>query len=214
MSPPNGPEEFKAAESSSEKQHFSQVLDDTASVEEIDFDLVAEERHSDDELEEYLSQQILNPNVDFTQMEQEARKKFILHQQIQDLLNRDLEKMAGKRKKGVNTWLMGDNFEGSCGVGKSDKMVTVPHSIQGKFKRVTCGYQHAIGRDHDGVMYSWGKNRFGQLGNGENETQMFPQFVRGVLERVRIKEVAAGWAHSLAVTQSGFLFSWGHNVLG
>jgi alpha-tubulin suppressor-like RCC1 family protein len=38
--------------------------------------------------------------------------------------------------------------------------------------------------------------------------------VKGCLFKVKIKDIACGWQHSMAVTASGLLFTWGLNVYG
>lgn len=65
-------------------------------------------------------------------------------------------------------------------------------------------------------MYSWGKNKYGQLGQGETleEYIIFPKIIEGPLYQVKIDMVACGWQHTLAITMNGFLFSWGLNITG
>ena len=78
-------------------------------------------------------------------------------------------------------------------------------------------------------MYSWGQNKFCQLGrrplvNRKKEKKKrfsileddFQEIglVGGDLYRVKIKAISCGWCHSMAVTMSGLLFTWGLNVFG
>lgn len=75
--------------------------------------------------------------------------------------------------------------------------------IQNKFKRIACGYYHSLAKDKEGVMYSWGRNRYGQLGHGaavldEKEEDAraqntYPSLVQGVLLRVKVDSIACGW---------------------
>lgn len=84
-------------------------------------------------------------------------------------------------------------------------------------KRVENGFHHALAIDKQRVLWSWGKNNFGQLGQGEdiqNINNLKPQLVQGPLHRVKISEMSCGWQHSLALTMNGFLFSWGLNIFG
>lgn len=77
-----------------------------------------------------------------------------------------------------------------------------------------------MGIDNHRVLYSWGRNRCGQLGQGvtgDNHSeidQTMPSPVGGVLNRVMISLVACGGQHSMATTISGFIYSWGLNCYG
>ena len=66
----------------------------------------------------------------------------------------------------------------------------------------------------DGQVFSWGKNSHGQLGLGkEFPSQASPQRVRS-LEGIPLAQVAAGGAHSFALSLSGAVFGWGMNNAG
>lgn len=66
----------------------------------------------------------------------------------------------------------------------------------------------------DGQFFTWGKNSHGQLGLGkEFPSQTSPQRVRS-LEGIPLAQVAAGGAHSFALSLSGAVFGWGMNNAG
>ncbi len=54
---------------------------------------------------------------------------------------------------------------------------------------------------------TWGRGAFGQLGNGSNRNEAVPTFVE-VLSKTKVKMVACGWQHTMALTQKGEVFSW------
>lgn len=63
-------------------------------------------------------------------------------------------------------------------------------------------------------MFSWGSNSHGQLGLGkELPSQASPQRVRS-LDGIPLAQVAAGGAHSFALSLSGTSFGWGSNNAG
>ena len=62
-------------------------------------------------------------------------------------------------------------------------------------------------------MYAWGNNAFGQLGLGDKRPRKTPTLVDG-LWALPVAQLAAGAAHSAAVTAAGFLFTWGANSRG
>lgn len=66
----------------------------------------------------------------------------------------------------------------------------------------------------DGQFFTWGKNSHGQLGLGkEYPSQASPQRVRS-LDGIPLAQVAAGGAHSFALSLSGTSFGWGRNNAG
>ncbi|KFZ63033.1 E3 ISG15--protein ligase HERC5, partial [Antrostomus carolinensis] len=65
-----------------------------------------------------------------------------------------------------------------------------------------------------GKLFSWGQNTHGQLGVGSQTTLISePQLVER-LKGVPLAQIAAGGAHSTAVSLSGAVYSWGKNDFG
>ena len=60
-------------------------------------------------------------------------------------------------------------------------------------------------------MWAWGRNTYGQLGNGSTTDASRPQQVPGL---TTIAKVAASWQTSYAVTTDGTLLAWGDNSGG
>uniref|UniRef100_A0A8C0IPH8 HECT-type E3 ubiquitin transferase n=1 Tax=Chelonoidis abingdonii TaxID=106734 RepID=A0A8C0IPH8_CHEAB len=66
----------------------------------------------------------------------------------------------------------------------------------------------------DGQFFTWGQNKYGQLGLGkECPSQTSPQRVTS-LDGIPLAQVAAGGAHSFALSLSGAVFGWGRNNSG
>uniref|UniRef100_A0A8D0YU00 Uncharacterized protein n=1 Tax=Sus scrofa TaxID=9823 RepID=A0A8D0YU00_PIG len=83
-----------------------------------------------------------------------------------------------------------------------------------KIIQVSCGHYHSLALSEDGQVFSWGKNSDGQLGLGkEVPSQASPQRVRS-LEGIPLAQVAAGGAHSFALSLPGTSFGWGSNRAG
>ncbi|MGW7317741.1 RCC1 domain-containing protein [Streptomyces sp. NPDC054865] len=61
------------------------------------------------------------------------------------------------------------------------------------------------------TLRAWGDNGSGQLGNGGNADQAVPVAVPRLS---KIKDVAAGGVHALALDTSGQVYSWGDNAYG
>ena len=77
---------------------------------------------------------------------------------------------------------------------------------------------HTLALGSDGVVYAWGANNNGQLGNGSvfNGTISVPAAVdrSGILAGKRVVKIAAGGDHSLALCEDGSLVAWGNNGSG
>jgi alpha-tubulin suppressor-like RCC1 family protein len=72
-------------------------------------------------------------------------------------------------------------------------------------RSVAAGWLHSLALGWDGRVYSW-YNKHGQLGHGDELDRLTPTLVEG-LEGVR--GMAASFACSFTVTQSGSAFTWG-----
>jgi Alpha-tubulin suppressor and related RCC1 domain-containing proteins len=67
--------------------------------------------------------------------------------------------------------------------------------INGQIKKLAIGQKHVIALNHNGEIYGWGSNKFGQLGieNKDKETN----YEYRKLEVSDVKEISCGWNHSL-----------------
>jgi alpha-tubulin suppressor-like RCC1 family protein len=71
----------------------------------------------------------------------------------------------------------------------------------------------------NGMLYAWGDNYDGQLGNGRTlprgaSLQIYPTEVKLPEGVTSWQEVSAGGGHALAISQDGRLFAWGYNRYG
>ncbi|XP_004848121.1 probable E3 ubiquitin-protein ligase HERC3 isoform X2 [Heterocephalus glaber] len=112
----------------------------------------------------------------------------------------------------------GAGSDGQLGLMTTEDSVAVPRLIQKlnqqTILQVSCGNWHCLALAADGQFFTWGKNSHGQLGLGkEFSSQASPQRVRS-LEGIPLAQVAAGGAHSFALSLSGAVFGWGMNNAG
>jgi RCC1 and BTB domain-containing protein len=75
---------------------------------------------------------------------------------------------------------------------------------------MSCGYSHSLVLLESGEVYAFGCNRDGELGVGNNTNQSIPSLVNG-FNSEKVKAISCGNSHSLALTESGLLLSWGAN---
>ncbi|XP_032805642.1 putative E3 ubiquitin-protein ligase HERC4 isoform X1 [Petromyzon marinus] len=112
----------------------------------------------------------------------------------------------------------GQASEGQLGLPGTDEIVRVPRHVKTLAEvpivQVACGYHHSLALAKDGRLFTWGSNRYGQLGVGSfGGSQRTAQLVH-TLQGVPLARLAAGKAHSLALTCSGAVFAWGRNNFG
>jgi len=75
-----------------------------------------------------------------------------------------------------------------------------------------CRRSYGVALQSDGLLFSWGDDSDGQLGQAGSATPLVPTVA--VLSGKRVIAVAAGEAHVLAIADDGTLLSWGNNAAG
>jgi alpha-tubulin suppressor-like RCC1 family protein len=74
--------------------------------------------------------------------------------------------------------------------------------------QVSTGQYHSMALDQSGVVWTWGDNLFGQLGDGSETDRIKPTPIPSLKNIVAID---AGGNHSLALTKNGEVWAWGRN---
>lgn len=77
--------------------------------------------------------------------------------------------------------------------------------------RAAAGAHHSVLAVSDGIVWAWGGNSNGELGDNSTTTRRVPQPVAGL---ANIVAVTAGTSHSLALTAGGEVFAFGDNLYG
>ena len=123
----------------------------------------------------------------------------------------------------VFTW--GQNSFGQLGDGTTDNKL-IPTEITSQFNLLnndtvslllSSGVYHSSALTSTGRLFTWGINEYGQLGDGTTINKLSPteitsQFI--LLNNETISSLSLGYNHSLALTSSGRMFSWGSNSRG
>lgn len=81
--------------------------------------------------------------------------------------------------------------------------------METQFIQISTGYQHSIAIDNEGNLWTWGRNKEGQLGDGTTNNRAVPQ---KIMNGTKFKRVYAREYSSLALDINGNLWSWGENV--
>ena len=100
---------------------------------------------------------------------------------------------------------------GFTGLARVHTPTLIPALAKRRVRSVAVGYGHvlALMDDADEVL-AWGRNHNGQLGLGHTESTEGPKKVKlPALGNVRVRSIAAGQAHSLAVYDNGDVYGWG-----
>lgn len=93
-----------------------------------------------------------------------------------------------------------------------DGIAQVPTRLGGEdWSTVAIGVDHFVAIKKDGSLWSWGTNKFSQLGDGATAARAAPARVGTDADW---QLVAAGAKHSVAVKKDGSLWTWGCNGNG
>jgi E3 ubiquitin-protein ligase HERC4 len=121
------------------------------------------------------------------------------------------------RQGDVYAW--GSNKNGQCGVGSTvDMRVTDlacarPTRVrEANIMVIDCGSDHSAMVDSSGRVFTFGSNKFGQLGHGTYNDEFIPIIVNRVADR--FVSVACGIDHTLMLSGSGRVFAMGQNANG
>eukprot|EP01122_Echinamoeba_exundans_P000373 TRINITY_DN10331_c0_g1_i1.p1 TRINITY_DN10331_c0_g1~~TRINITY_DN10331_c0_g1_i1.p1 ORF type:complete len:996 (-),score=143.11 TRINITY_DN10331_c0_g1_i1:1-2583(-) len=102
-------------------------------------------------------------------------------------------------------WSCGYNFTGELGVGsKENSLVPKPISFfqnKAKIVSVAVGSQHTLVLLADGELYSWGYNKFGQLGLGNTLDHLLPERI-SFFNGCPVEQIFGGYRHTLLLTGS------------
>lgn len=90
-------------------------------------------------------------------------------------------------------------------------LTLIPFTADAATPMVAVNTGSTIALKSDGTVVAWGRNDYGQLGNGEAALRVSPGKVAGIDQ---VKAIAAGSAFTLALRADGSLWSWGSNLSG
>ncbi|KAK6259177.1 hypothetical protein SCA6_013651 [Theobroma cacao] len=116
----------------------------------------------------------------------------------------------------VLSW--GRNQNGQLGLGTTEDSL-VPQKIQAfqgvSIKMVAAGAEHTAAVSGDGALYGWGWGRYGNLGLGDRNDRLVPEKVSTLnLQGEKMDMVACGWRHTISVSVTGGLYTYGWSKYG
>lgn len=119
---------------------------------------------------------------------------------------------AVKTNGTLYTW--GRNNIGQLGSASTTNRSS-PVTIVGGFTdwlTVSCGYEHTAAIRTNGILYTWGNNTQGQLGDGTTTNRSSPNTVAG--GGTNWTQISVGFLETGAIKSDGTLWTWGNNSNG
>jgi len=132
-----------------------------------------------------------------------------------------------------NVWSWGSDDYGKLGDGRATNQVKdEPVEVKdvggsgtlSNIIAISAGDEHVLALEaleQGGKVYAWGRNKYGQLGNGksgENEKETSPIVVQKnpgtPTDLTNIVYIDAGFNHSMAMDKDGNIWVWGYNFYG
>ena len=143
--------------------------------------------------------------LDSVQTEESMNTDFSLAKQIAGLDN--IVYIAGRfalRDDGT-VWEV-SNIEWLFDVSNLAQLLTTQIQELSDIVEVSSDWEQTLALQSDGTVWSWGRNFFGQLGDGTTEDRDTPKQVQGLPP---ITKVVATWAQSFALCENGTVWAWG-----
>ncbi|MBN2722974.1 MAG: hypothetical protein JXR95_02770 [Deltaproteobacteria bacterium] len=116
-----------------------------------------------------------------------------------------------------NAWCWGRNDQGQSGSGSSETRLINPTEVDmppaTDFVTIQVGGYHSCALNSSGSAWCWGRNTYGQVGNGEFGSDIDnPESVDNGIAYSWIK--GGGELHTCGVDTAGKLWCWGGNTYG
>ena len=100
---------------------------------------------------------------------------------------------------------LGHGDEVSC---HTPKLVDALEGV--KVEQLSCGHYHTALCTEEGQVYTFGEGEKGKLGHGDHEDRYLPELVQA-LKGYFVTQVQCGKSCTMALTSSGYVFTWGDN---
>ncbi|XP_056269201.1 probable E3 ubiquitin-protein ligase HERC1 isoform X3 [Pseudoliparis swirei] len=117
---------------------------------------------------------------------------------------------------GMMVWAFGDGDYGKLGLGNSTAKSS-PQKVDvlcgTGISKVACGTQFSVALTRDGKVFTFGQDRLIGLPEGRAKNHNRPQQVPA-LSGVQVQDVAVGAEHTVVLSSTGDVYTWGSNSEG
>ena len=124
-------------------------------------------------------------------------------------------------KSDGTVWAWGKNDKGQLGDEQScgANLCSTPVQVKGfggsgfltGVVAIAAGDAHSVALKSDGTVWTWGRNAFGQLGDGTFTQRNTPVQVSGLTD---VSAIASRRDHTVALKSGGSVWTWGYNLRG
>ncbi len=117
-------------------------------------------------------------------------------------------------KNDGTVWSWGSNGYRQLGNGTTVSFSNIPVQVSliaGITAISAARLSHSIALKNDGTVWTWGRNDYGQLGNGTTTISSVPVQVSTL---TGITDISGGYYHTLALKNDGTAMAWGRNFDG
>jgi alpha-tubulin suppressor-like RCC1 family protein len=124
-------------------------------------------------------------------------------------------------------WAWGSNANGRLGNGQTldqcqPVQVATTAGFTGRAIAIAAGDEHSLALTVDGMVWAWGNNSSGRLGDGTTTDRHSPVPIPDIVDTtgmlvgalINVKAIAAGGSHSMALNAAGEVYAWGDNNRG
>jgi alpha-tubulin suppressor-like RCC1 family protein len=112
--------------------------------------------------------------------------------------------------------IWGRGIDGQLG-GKKMEDSTLPVLVTALIHKdvvaIECGVAHTVALTHTGDLYSWGTSTYGQTGHNTMGYQPIPRIIDAI-KGINVRQISCGQNHTLALTDTGRVYSWGEGEFG
>jgi alpha-tubulin suppressor-like RCC1 family protein len=113
-------------------------------------------------------------------------------------------------------WAWGQNWYGQLGDGTTSNDMNTPIQVSGLtgVTLIAAGGSHSVAVKSDGTVWSWGRNDYGQLGDGTTTDNLTPVQVIGLTGVSAISAISAELYRTIASKTDGTVWVWGRSDFG
>ena len=121
---------------------------------------------------------------------------------------------------GGRVYSCGGNHEGQLGHGTTTSsqvftLVDAAHFEGASIVMAACGSDHSVAATAEGDVFTWGAGKYGRLGHNDEQHRLAPEKLgRWQFGGGKVVLVAAGFGHTVALTEDGVLWVWGRGIFG